>query len=74
MTHLAVSITANDAYVRGYRVVVAADATATRTLPAAGGGGAVDAATLQSAALAALADRAADVWPVPAIMALPLAR
>ena len=83
MTHLAVAVTANDANVLGYRVVVAADATATRTLPAARTKSSieptprvnraiVEARILQSAALAALADRAAEVLPTQEILALPL--
>jgi nicotinamidase-related amidase len=63
MTHLAVQATAIDATVLGYRVVVAADAVATRALPGAGGYAGVDAELLQRAALAAMADRVADVLP-----------
>ena len=74
MTHLAVLSTASDATVLGYRVVVAADATATRALPGAGGEDGVDPAALQRAALAAMADRVADVMPGRAIMALPINR
>jgi len=76
MTHLAVFTTASDAMVLGYRVIVAADATATRTLPGAGGGEGddqvVEAAALKRAALAALADRAADVMLARVVMALPV--
>ena len=83
MTHLAVTVTANDASVLGYRVVVAGDATATRTLPAArakssvastprANRAVVDARILQTVALAALADRAADVLPTQEILALPV--
>ena len=74
MTHLAVLSTATDATVLDYRVVVAADATATRALPGAGGEDGVDPAALQRAALAAMADRVADVMPGRAIMALPMQR
>ena len=73
MTHLAVLTTASDGMVLGYRVLVAADATATRTLPGAPGGAALDARTLQRAALASMADRAADVLTNRAIVGLPLA-
>jgi nicotinamidase-related amidase len=74
MTHLAVLITASDAAVLGYRVIVAADATATRALPGAGGADGVDEKVLQRAALAMMADRVADVMPAREIMALPLPR
>ena len=70
MTHLAVLSTANDATVLDYHVLVAADATATRALPGAGGEKAVDSTTLQRAALAVLADRVADVTRVHDILAL----
>ena len=72
MTHLAVAMTAQDATVLGYQVVVASDATATRDLPGAGGSPPVDHATLQRSALAAIADRFADVMPTQQILALPL--
>lgn len=71
MTHLAVQLTASDATVKGYRVIVAADATATRDLPAADRGMNIDHRTLQVASLAALADRFADVMPVRDILDLP---
>jgi nicotinamidase-related amidase len=71
MTHLAVDTTARDGTVLGYQVVVAADATATRTLPGPRGEGVVDHATLQRAALAALADRFADVLDTDEVLALP---
>ena len=72
MTHLAVSATASDATVLGYRVVIAADAVATRALPGAGGLAGVDAATLQRAALAMLADRVAEMMRTESIVRLPL--
>jgi nicotinamidase-related amidase len=74
MTHLAVFSTASDATVLGYRVIVAADATATRALPGVAGQGAVDSTTLQRAALDAMADRIAEVVLGRSIMALPVAR
>jgi hypothetical protein len=58
--------------VLGHRVIVAADATATRSLPGAGGQRGVDAVTLQRAALASMADRAADVMPSRAVVRLPV--
>jgi nicotinamidase-related amidase len=72
MTHLAVTITAADATVLGYHTVVAADATATRDLPGAGGEDAVAEAVLQRAALAALADRAAAVMVTDHLLRLPV--
>lgn len=68
MTHVCVNSTARAAFNHGYRATVVGDATATRSLPAASGGGVVPAAALQEASLAALSDifavvveRAADV-------------
>jgi nicotinamidase-related amidase len=60
MTHMCVSSTARAAIDRGYRTTIVAKATATRDLPAPGGG-VVSAQALQSASLAALADRFAAV-------------
>ncbi|TMQ08427.1 MAG: isochorismatase family protein [Deltaproteobacteria bacterium] len=74
MTHLAVDTTARDATVLGYRAVIAGDATATRSLPGPHGDGIVDHATLQRAALAALADRFADIAATEEIIALPVRR
>jgi nicotinamidase-related amidase len=74
MTHLAVLSTASDATVLDYHVLVAADATATRALPGAGGEKAVDSLLLQRATLAAMADRVADVLRVQELMALNVAR
>lgn len=55
MTHMCINSTARGAFNLGYAVTVPAAATATRALPAADGS-VVEAASLQSAALAALAD------------------
>lgn len=60
MTHMCVSSTVRAAIDRGYRSTIVAKATATRDLPAPGGG-VVSAQSLQSASLAALADRFAAV-------------
>jgi len=60
MTHMCVSSTVRGATDRGYRSTIVAKATATRDLPAPGGG-VVSAQTLQSSSLAALADRFAAV-------------
>jgi nicotinamidase-related amidase len=73
MTHLAVLVTVIDASVRGYNVVVAADSTATRTLPGTSGEPAIHARSLQRTALATLSDRFADVLRGKEIMSLPLA-
>src|SRR5262249_20740080 len=61
MTHLAVFTTATDATLLGYRVVVAAEATATRALPGAAAEEGIDAISLERASLDAMADRVADV-------------
>jgi nicotinamidase-related amidase len=60
MTHMCVSTTVRAALERGYRTTVVAKATATRDLPATDGG-TIDAKTVQSASLAALADLFATV-------------
>lgn len=57
MTHMCVSATARAATDLGFETVVVSDASATRSLPSATGGDAVDAAVVHGAALAALADR-----------------
>jgi nicotinamidase-related amidase len=72
MTHLAVSLTAADGTLLGYRVIVAGDATASRDLPSASGARVISHEVVHQAALAALADRFADVMTAGAIRALPL--
>ncbi len=72
MTHLAVDTTARDGTVLSYQVVVVSDATATRALPGPRGEGQVDEATLQRAALSALADRFAEVFTTDEVLALPV--
>jgi nicotinamidase-related amidase len=67
MTHNCVSATARAALDLGYRVTVAADATATRDLPDPLGGPPLGAEAIQRAELAALADRTAHVAAVAAI-------
>ncbi len=74
MTHLAVDTSARDAMVLGYRVIVAADACATRALPSPIGGPQIDARDVHRTALASLADRFADVLDARAIASLPLER
>jgi nicotinamidase-related amidase len=61
MTHMCVDATARDAMSRGYKVIVAADACATRDLPGPDGGEAIAADAIHRSTLAALADRFADV-------------
>ncbi|MFE1599354.1 isochorismatase family protein [Methylobacterium sp. ID0610] len=68
MTHNCVSATARAGLDLGYRVTVAGDATATRALPDPLGGAALDAASIQRAALAALADRTATVASTAVIL------
>lgn len=62
MTHMCVNSTARGAFNLGYRSSVVASATATRSLPGLDGA-IVDAATLQVASLAGLADMFAVVVP-----------
>jgi len=61
MTHMCVDSTARAALDAGFRVTVLSDATATRDLPAAVGGGVVAAADLHRAALTGLSDRFAAI-------------
>lgn len=72
MTHMCVESTVRHGLHLGFKCIVAADACATRPLPTAGEGGAVPAELLHRAALAAMADRFADVFTVEGIAALPL--
>lgn len=60
MTHMCISTTARAALDLGYKSTIVANATATRDLPD-GKGGAIPAATIQAANLAALADRFAVI-------------
>jgi nicotinamidase-related amidase len=68
MTHNCVDSTARDAFHRGLRVVVAADACATRDLPGADGT-VVPAAVVQAGVLAGLGDRVAEVATVAGLLA-----
>ena len=68
MTHMCINSTARGAFNLGYAVAVPAAATATRPLPAPDGS-VVSAASLQSAALAALGDLFAVVVPDEAAIA-----
>jgi len=62
MTHACINSTARGAFNMGYQATIVADCTATRDLPAAGGG-VVPAAQLQAASLAAVGDIFAVVVP-----------
>jgi nicotinamidase-related amidase len=66
MTHMCVSSTARAALDLGYQTTVAADACATRDLPAAGGD--ISAADLHRAELSALADRFSIVCDTEALV------
>lgn len=70
MTHMCVETTARGALPLGYAVIVAAQACASRDLPAASGQGLLTHQDVHQHALAALADRFADVMETDAILAL----
>ncbi len=72
MAHMCVETTARAAVPLGYAVLVAADATAGRDLPAYDGQGIVSHREVHRNALTALADRFADVLPTAAILQLPV--
>lgn len=69
MTHMCVSATARAALDLGYRTSILAGATATRDLPDPVSGERIEAAHVQRASLAALADRFAIVVPTAASLA-----
>lgn len=69
MTHNCVDSTAREAFHRGYRVGVVADASATRDLPGPGGE-VVPAATVHAAVLAGLGDRIAEIVDVEMLAAM----
>lgn len=60
MTHNCVDSTAREAFHRGWRVGVVADASATRDLPGPDGS-TIAAATVHAAVLAGLGDRIAEI-------------
>jgi nicotinamidase-related amidase len=70
MTHNCVGATARAAVDLGFRVTIAADATATRALPDPLGGPAIPAPDVQRTALAELADRFAAVVPTADLIGL----
>ncbi|MEO7007634.1 MAG: cysteine hydrolase family protein [Caldimonas sp.] len=69
MTHMCVDATARDGMSRGYKVIVAGDACATRDLPGPEGA-TISAGEIHRATLAALADRFADVMQSAQIASL----
>jgi len=69
MTHNCVDSTARDAFHRGYRVGVVADASATRDLPGPDGQ-TMPAATVHAAVLAGLGDRIAEIIDVARLAAM----
>ncbi|MFW2271901.1 cysteine hydrolase family protein [Burkholderia orbicola] len=71
MTHACVAGAARDAVPLGYQVVVASDASATRSIKRANGA-TVDSATLHRAALAEIEDTFGDVLTTSEITKLPL--
>ena len=69
MTHNCVDSTAREAFHRGFRVAVVADASATRDLPGPDGA-AIPAAVVHTAVLAGLGDRIAEIVDVAMVIAL----
>jgi len=69
MTHNCVDSTAREAFHRGYRVGVVADASATRDLPGLDGK-TIPAAQVQSGVLAGLGDRIAEIVEVATLAAM----
>lgn len=72
MTHNCVDATARDAFHRGYRVGIVADACATRDLPGVGGA-TIPAAQVQAAVLAGLGDRIAEIVELATLEVLTIA-
>ena len=70
MTHMCVETTARAALPLGYVVIIAADACASRDLPAYDGHGIVPHQEVHRNALTALADRFADIMPTETILRL----
>lgn len=72
MTHACVAGAARDAAPRGYEVIVASDAVATRSIQALEGQGTLPAEVLQRAALTEIADAFGSVMSTDAVLALPV--
>ena len=69
MTHNCVDSTAREAFHRGYKVAVVADASATRDLPGPGGE-TIPAAQVHAGVLAGLGDRIAEIVDLATLQAL----
>lgn len=69
MTHNCVDSTARDAFHRGYRVAIVADASASRDLPGPDGA-TIPAATVHAAVLAGLGDRIAEIVDLATLAAM----
>ena len=69
MTHNCVDSTAREAFHRGYKVAVVADASATRDLPGPGGA-TITAAQVHAGVLAGLGDRIAEIVDLATLQAL----
>ncbi len=69
MTHNCVDSTAREAFHRGYKVAVVADASATRDLPGPGGA-TITAAQVHAGVLAGLGDRIAEIVDLAMLQAL----
>lgn len=74
MTHACVAGAARDAVPRGYEVIVASDAVATRSIQALEGQGTLPADVLHRAALTEIADAFGSVMSTRDLMALPVTR
>lgn len=74
MTHMCVETTARTALPLGYAVIVAADACASRDLPTFDGHGIIGHVEVHRNALAAMADRFAEVMTTEAIVGLACVR
>lgn len=72
MTHACVAGAARDAVPRGYEVIVASDAVATRSIQALPGQGTLPAELLHRAALTEIADAFGSVMSTEAVLALPV--
>lgn len=72
MTHMCVDSTARAALELGYKVIVAADACASRDLPDPNGTATIDHKVVHQTALAALGDRFADILRTEEIVRLPM--
>lgn len=72
MTHMCVDSTAREGMHLGFRILVVADACASRDLPDPAGRGTIDHETVHRTALAALGDRFADLFAAADLLRLPV--